>query len=166
MARDDDLPTEPTLGADPTRRNRRRSVVGTLVEVSPTQRSNRNLGIELFESRALVLSSIHELIVTNQPAERGSTVAEVAYLGFFEVTSGGVVCAEDTLVIDGMAIGTLVGFNLTHMPNHLNLVIRVAEMVTGAALGLDLGASVVMGSARRATLASQMGVGLASDIAR
>ena len=88
------------------------------------------------------MPTIHELIATTEPCERGGAVSEVVYLGFFEVTQGGVVCVKDTLTIGGVPIGTIVGFDLTHMPNHLNLVIGVSEAKTGMERSLALGADL------------------------
>jgi len=86
---------------------------------------------------------IHELILTDERAATpGSTVDRVAYLGFAEVTAGGLIVARDVLTIGGEIIGQIAGYDETHMPNHLNIVVVGDSFASGFDRGLWLGSPV------------------------
>lgn len=62
----------------------------------------------------------------------------IAYLGFVEIISGGVLVAGDELLIDGKVLGRIAGFDETHLPNHINIVIISDKRCDGVSLGLTL----------------------------
>jgi hypothetical protein len=103
-------------------------------------------GLELcpYPSRALLKHEIHELILTAESeAKPGAKVNKIAYLGYFEVLESGVLWVGDRVDINSRPIGFLAGYDLTHFPNHMNIVIRVSEpLYTGAEANLDLGAEI------------------------
>jgi hypothetical protein len=102
-------------------------------------------GLELcpFPSRALLKHEIHELILTAEPASPGKTVNKIAYLGYFEVEEGGVLWVGDQVEINGSPTGFLAGYDLTHFPNHMNIVIQTQEpLQTGFEQGLQVGAAI------------------------
>lgn len=102
-------------------------------------------GMQLIDpmSRALSKYSICEIAITNEiTAEPGQSVNHVGYLGFFEVTTGGVAIAGDKFFINNSLVGHLVGFDLAHAPNHLNIVIKVDEVTTGEKMQLQIGDQV------------------------
>lgn len=88
-------------------------------------------------SRALNAGDVHELIVTAEEAKPGGTVESIAYIGFFAVQEPGVIVVGDEVKIGTEVIGLLAGFDETHMPNHLNIVIHGRE-VDGEERGLLL----------------------------
>jgi len=49
---------------------------------------------------------------------------QVIVLGFFEVISGGIILIGDQASIDGAPIGEVAGFDQTHMPNHMNILVK------------------------------------------
>lgn len=117
----------------------KRPVQGVTVVVLDTHRRDRGLRLESFNSRALAKHEIHEIILTDQKdAAPGTTVDQIAYLGFFEITRGGVAHVGDRLLLRGEPIGQLAGFDLTHFPNHLNLVVRTDELGSGSEKGLRI----------------------------
>ncbi len=121
----------------------KRPVRSALVVVLDTHREDRGLHLEDLNSRALLQGEIHELIVTDEAgAGPGTRVDRIAYLGFVEVKQGGVLHVGDRIQADGADIGALAGFDLTHFPNHLNIVVRATEARSGAEMGLGLGAEV------------------------
>lgn len=98
-------------------------------------------GLELIKpiSRALLAGGIHELICTDQPeAAPGSTVDRIAYIGFFEVTQGGVVVEGDQVFCGNKLLGEIAGFDETHCPNHWNIIIRHPSRDSGLDLQLNL----------------------------
>jgi len=126
----------------------RTAVVGRLVAVLDVRTAGRGLNLISPLSRAVLKYEIHELLVTLEPsAAPGKMVDEVAYLGFFEVREGGIILVGDRLIAGRREIGQIVGFDLTHFPNHMNIVARSATLATGHELGLQLGELITFSSA-------------------
>ncbi len=124
---------------------KKRPCRGELVVVLDGKMENRKLHLITPISRALCTGEIHELIVTDEEqAAPGQEVNRIAYWGFFEVTSGTVVVAGDEIRIGDHVLGTIAGFDETHMPNHLNIVIKAAERKSGVELGLVLEEKVII----------------------
>ncbi len=118
---------------------KKRPCKGNLVVVLDGKMEGRKLQLMTPISRALLAGDIHELIVTDeQDAGPGKEVNSIAYWGFFEVSQGTVVVAGDTIRVGDKVVGTIAGFDETHMPNHLNIVLKAAERKTGIEAGLAL----------------------------
>lgn len=118
----------------------RRETIGEIVTVLDGRLSNR--GIELIHprSRCLKKYEIHELIVTaEKDAAPSKDVNRICYLGFFEVQRGGVIVTGDEIYIGDKWKGKIAGYDETHSPNHLNIVVYSEEEVTGLEAGLEVG---------------------------
>ena len=121
----------------------KKEIVGDLVAILDLILDGREMKLIDPISRALPQYSICELAITDEKtACPGQRVNHVGYLGFMEVKSGGIALVGDTLSINDNSIGKLVGFDTTHSPNHLNIVIQVDEVTTGKHLNLEVGYSV------------------------
>jgi hypothetical protein len=119
---------------------KRRKTLGEIVAVMDLKLLTRRLILIEPQSRALKRGEIHELILTDEErAKPGTEVSRVAYLCMFEVKEGGVVVVGDSVVSRGVVLGHVVGFDETHAPNHINIVLRNDRFLTGAELGLDVG---------------------------
>jgi hypothetical protein len=84
-------------------------------------------GLNLIDprSRALTRDEIHELMITDEPeAGPGGRADRVSVIAFFEITRGGLAVVGDEVSITGMTLGELAGYDLTHMPNHMNVVVK------------------------------------------
>lgn len=112
---------------------------GELVVILQGYFSDRNLELIKPISRALLSGEIHEIILTDEDAGPGDTVNNITYLGFVEIARGGVAVTGDRMLVDGEEIGRLAGFDCTHMPNHLNIVIKTDLLKSGTDRGLSLG---------------------------
>lgn len=103
-------------------------------------------GLELCprRCRAVLRGEIHELTLTAEPgAAPGKTVDEMAYLGYFEVLEAGTLWAGDRVCINGREVGVLAGFDLTHLPYPINIVVETgAGLLTGAEAGFHSGVPV------------------------
>ena len=102
-------------------------------------------GMELIKpiSRCVQKHEIHELIMSDEQVyEAGSKVNKIAYLGFMEILQGGVIIVGDGVFWNGECIGFIAGFDETHMPNHLNIIISCKERVDGAKMGCRPGDGV------------------------
>jgi hypothetical protein len=122
---------------------RKRDVVGQFVVVSRNRIDGRLL--ELIEPRTRCLNryEVHELIVTDEDARPGGQVENVAYWGFFETEQGGVLQVGDLVEVNGRVLARLAGFDLSHAPNHLNIVLRAESRTTGFEHDFQLGDRVI-----------------------
>lgn len=101
---------------------------------------NRNLNLITPISRAFPAGTIIELIGTDEEnAGPGGTVQRIAYIGFVELLDGGVLLTGDPVSIKGVRVGTIAGFDDTHMPNHQNTILRMEKRIGGADLGFAPG---------------------------
>lgn len=126
---------------DPTRANYPRSETGGAF-VGILRRTVHDRGLRLIKERARCIrqGEIHEFIITEEPgAIAGQEVDSIAYLGFAEFSRGGVILCGDIFSVDGQEIGELAGVDETHMPNHMNIVIRGKGLVSGYDRGFMLG---------------------------
>jgi enamine deaminase RidA (YjgF/YER057c/UK114 family) len=127
----------------------KRPVRGTVVAVLRGRLEQRGLELIRPGSRALCRGEIHELILTDQSeVGPGDRVDRIGYLAFFEVTGAGVVIGSDRLELAGHGF-EVVGFDLTHTPNHLNIVVRADHRRSGEELGLVPGDRVVFSMRER-----------------
>lgn len=123
---------------------KKRDVAGSLVVVLDGKMDNRDLHLIAPLSRCLCRGQVHELIMTDEESARpGARVQKIAYLGFFAVEREGVIVAGDEVWIAEKYVGRLVGFDETHMPNHLNIVLQAGKRLTGNEIGFSLEAPVV-----------------------
>ena len=120
-----------------------RAVKGAVVTVLDSTHETRGLKLISTYSRALKKNSIHELIATDEADKKpGDMVDKIAYLAFFEVARGGCIIVGETLFVDGKAIGEIIGFDETHEPNHINIIIGVKSRKTGSQLKIKVGSKI------------------------
>jgi len=119
---------------------KRRKILGEVVAVMDLKLLTRRLTLIKPLSRALKRGEIHELVLTDEESARpGAEVNRAAYLCMFEIRSGGVIVVGDRVISGGVVLGRVVGFDETHFPNHINIVIKGEKFLTGNELGLDVG---------------------------
>ncbi|KAA0912395.1 MULTISPECIES: DUF6917 domain-containing protein [Streptomyces] len=117
----------------------KRAVRGTLVKVLLHRRTDRGMTLEPYTSRCVRRGELHELVATDQDgAGPGARIDRVGFLGFAELTCAGVVDRGDGCWIGGRLVGTVLGFDACHFPNHYNILIAAAadRLPTGGSLGL------------------------------
>lgn len=117
----------------------KRDITGKLCVILDGKLEGR--GLELIKpiSRAVLSGEIHELIVTDQQeASPGTKVDQIAYIGFFEVTQGGVIVEGDQVYCGDKLLGEIAGFDETHCPNHWNIIIRHDSRESGFERNLNL----------------------------
>lgn len=105
------------------------------VAVMDHRRRDRGLSLSKFNTRCVRKGEIHEfMVLSERDAERAreTPVDEVSYLGFAEFLNGGVIAVGDELDMGGVRLGTIAGFDETHMPNHLNIVLKSNSLQNGA----------------------------------
>jgi hypothetical protein len=98
---------------------------GRVVVVLQGALDNRQLELIKTISRAVKRHEIHEIILTDEEqAGPGAKVNRVIYIGFLEITKGGVIVSGDEFFLEDKFLGTVAGFDETHLPNHLNIVVK------------------------------------------
>jgi hypothetical protein len=103
----------------------RRPVEGTVVAILHVGFKDRGLKLIDTKSRAVLKNEIHELMITDEKAAApGGGADRVTAIAFFEITRGGVIVTGDDVTASGKKIGELVGYDMTHMSNHMNILIR------------------------------------------
>lgn len=113
----------------------KRTVEGRVVCVLRARSERRGMELEHHPSRAVPAGEIHELALTDDPAaEPGARVERVAYIGFVEIVQGGVILVGDQVTLGAQEIGRVVGFDCTHFPNHMNILVHGPQWSTGQEL--------------------------------
>ena len=118
----------------------KRNVRGKFVALVDVTFERRGLKLIQASSRAVPRGEIHEVMVTDEEAVIGARVDHVMVLGFFEVEVGGVVLIGEKVYIDEDPVGEVAGFDLTHMPNHMNILIKAPQMMRPK---VELGSRIV-----------------------
>ncbi len=137
-------------GADPYTRKlvttdyytQKRKLSARVVAVLQGCLENRNLDLIPQPSRAIKQGEIHELIVTNEKAIPGSKVQKIAYIAFVEFLNGGILLYGDNVLTEKGFLGTIAGYDMSHFPNHMNIVIQ-GNLQSGEERGLTVETPVV-----------------------
>jgi hypothetical protein len=109
----------------------RRPIVGEVIALLHITFEERNLELIHSRSRALAKNEIHELMVTDeQEAAPGGGADHVSAVAFFEVKEGGLAVVGDHLSVGGEILGEVAGYDLTHMPNHMNILVKAESLRT------------------------------------
>lgn len=121
----------------------KRPVTGVLVKVLLHLQDDRGMRLEPYASRCVRQGDLHELVTTDRTqAALGGHIDRIGFLGFVEILQAGVIDRGDELRINGRSIGTVLGFDACHFPNHYNIVIAADPPQTGLDLGLEPEASI------------------------
>ena len=117
---------------------------GSLNTILHARADQRGLELCPYPSRAILKDEVHELIITaEESAAPTKTVNKIAYLGYFTVRESGVLWVGDRVSINDKFIGYLAGYDLTHFPNHMNVIILVkGTLFTGLEAKLNPGDSI------------------------
>jgi hypothetical protein len=118
----------------------KREVTGQVVAILDFATGQRGLQLISQPSRAVRQGEVHELILTAEAsAGPGQSVNAVAYLGFIEIETGGILLQGDQVMVNNRLVGFIAGFDETHTPNHQNIVIRSDTVITGVEAALAIG---------------------------
>ncbi|WP_078622266.1 DUF6917 domain-containing protein [Streptomyces sp. NRRL S-244] len=118
----------------------RAAMTGRWVAVMEHRRFDRGMRLERWQTRAVPAGSVHELMTTPAPPPAGGDrVDEVSYLGFAEFTGGLLAVGDAVHAADGALLGHVLGFDDTHLPNHMNVVLLSGDRRTGRQRGLPAG---------------------------
>ncbi|OXM72315.1 MULTISPECIES: DUF6917 domain-containing protein [Amycolatopsis] len=130
----------------------KRTVQGRLVKVLRHRRDERGMSLEPHTARCVREGEVHELVTTDHTETApGSRIDRVGFLGFAELTCGGVIDRDDPVWIGERLVGRVLGFDSCHFPNHYNILIHVPSPLTGTELGLRPELPVRFGSGEAGT---------------
>jgi hypothetical protein len=102
------------------------------------RRLERGMVLSEFATRCIPAGEMHELVVTDERPGPGDRVERTAFVGFAEFTRGGLLVVGDHLWVGGTDLGPVLGFDLCHMPNHLNVVVH-GRWISGEGRGFEVG---------------------------
>lgn len=122
------------VGREHLRGLERREARARVVLVYGHKRHGRAMRLAPYWTRCVRQGDIDELVVTVRRVgtDDPSLVEDVAYVGFVEYERGSVVIVGDRVLVGDEPLGTLLGFDETHAPNHLNVVVEASELLSGA----------------------------------
>lgn len=101
-------------------------------------RTKRCIVLTDFRTRCVQSGEIHEFI-TCESSTSGVPIDDVSYLGFAEIVDGGVLQIGDEIQLNDKLAVRILGFDYTHMPNHMNILVVAPNRVTGSEAGLRVG---------------------------
>ena len=123
-----DTPYDPNL-ITPSVYGDRRPVTGEIVALLHITFQERGLKLIQSRSRALCKGEIHELMITDEEgAAPGGGADRVSAIAFFEVKEGGLVVVGDRVTMKRELLGTVAGYDMTHMPNHMNVLLKADSL--------------------------------------
>jgi hypothetical protein len=125
-------------------------VIGKIICVLHARSDSRALELCPYPSRAVLKNEVHELILTDEiQAGPKNTVNKISYLAFIEILESGILWSTDRVEINGKPVGILAGYDFTHMPNHMNIVLKTTdELYTGYEAGLKPGDMITFSLAK------------------
>lgn len=117
----------------------KRNIECSVVAVLKVKLDKRSLQLIPQISRVLKKNDIHELIYTDEiESKPGKVVNRIAYIAFMEILKGGVMVVGDAVYWNNSLLGTIAGFDDTHIPNHQNIIIYSPKISTGKELGIQV----------------------------
>lgn len=120
-------------------------ITGRFVVVLDGKLDNRELNLIQPISRAFSRHTVIELIGTDErDAGPGRVVNSICYIGFVELTNGGVLLAGDKVLWNNTEIGEIAGYDNTHMPNHQNTIVKMNTRIAGKELGIQINDEVTI----------------------
>lgn len=130
--REEEMPTQPA-----PQQWLRQDVSAHWIAILNHRREKRGIVLTPWQTRAIRSGDIHEILTTPQvsrfPHEQ---IDEVYYLGF-AVFEAGILAVEDELWDkNGTLLGRIIGFDETHAPNHLNILLASPGRLPGIQAGL------------------------------
>jgi len=103
---------------------KKRIIKARIVVVLEGTIENREIQLIHPASRCVRKGEIFELLTTPEKVKPGDIINTVTYLGFAEVEIGGVLRVGDIVFSGKKKVGSVVGFDETHFPNHQNIVLK------------------------------------------
>lgn len=115
----------------------KRDVTGVMAKLLHHTDEKRGMVMMPAASRCVRAGELHELVTSDHGGfAPGAHIDRVGFLGFVEIRSGGVIDVGDLLTIADRPVGTVIGFDDCHFPNHYNVLVGVSRLQTARLLSL------------------------------
>lgn len=98
----------------------KRAILGEVV--TEVKAKGGGLRLSTDWSRAIKVGEIHEIMLTESMLSPGDDLPEFTAIAFFETSQGSHSVIGDKLYLNEDEVGVLVGYEMNHMPNHMNIV--------------------------------------------
>ena len=107
----------------------RSPVIGKIVAILNIIFKERGLNLIPSMSRVIIKNEIHELMITDETMAAPGRVADrVSAIAFFEANNGGLLVVGDIVTLNNKILGIVAGFDMTHMPNHMNVLLKTVSL--------------------------------------
>jgi hypothetical protein len=121
----------------------KRAVAAEVVAVLHAHATARQLELTVHPSRAVCAGEVHEVFSTDEQGKGvNSIVNRVGYIACIAIKQSGMILTKDAFLLKGKLVGTVIGFDETHLPNHMNILIYTPSLQTGRDIGASLGDEV------------------------
>jgi hypothetical protein len=70
------------------------------------------------------------MVTDEEGAAPGGGADRVSAVAFFEVERGGLAVVGDAVTVAGNIMGHIAGYDMTHMPNHMNVLVKRENLET------------------------------------
>ncbi|ENQ3104956.1 hypothetical protein ACEOWJ_000888 [Bacillus cereus] len=115
----------------------KRNVAGQFVKLLFHKQDNRKMNLANFKTRCIREGEIHEIVTTIYgDLVEGDIINVVGFLGFIEINKGGVIQKGDIVKVADKHIGTVLGFDECHFPNHYNIIIKTDKVLSSQDLDI------------------------------
>lgn len=126
---------------------------GRIVKLLTHKKLDRGMVLIEEQSRCVQKNQVHELVTTDQKnLTARCRVDRVGFLGFAEINNNSVIERGDKFYIGKQLIGTVVGFDACHAPNHYNIIIEVPELISATDIALQVGHTITFATNQTSTL--------------
>lgn len=103
-------------------------VKAEIIAVLDATFTDRKMKLIESQSRAVKKYDIHELMITDQEPSPGEELNRITAIAFFEIKNGGLIVSGDKVLHNDEFFGILAGYDINHMPNHMNIIIRKGSL--------------------------------------
>jgi len=111
---------------------------------------DRGMILSEYNTRCIRKDEIHELVLLKEAEDGSVEFKDAWYLGFIVFEQSAVIAKGMSFKIHDKVIGTLVGFDTTHEPNHYNILVSTPQPMTGPELGITLGDGCIISMDKKA----------------
>jgi hypothetical protein len=101
----------------------KRAILGEVV--AEVNASGGKLQLSKPWSRSINIGETHEIMPTSSIHSPGEDLPGFTAIAFFEATQGGHSVIGDILYLNDIGVATPIGYEINHMPNHMNIVFAI-----------------------------------------
>ena len=118
-------------------------IASRFVAVMAMQIANRGMIASQFHTRCVQQGEVHELVCLYEDNQGRIDLNDAWYLGFIEFCQSCVLAKGMRVEINGECVGRLVAFDMTHAPNHLNILLAHPSPRTGREKNIQIGENAI-----------------------